>query len=142
MSGQIPVPDLRKLGHHVFGGVDIKDGHAEGHLHQNTGEAGPPQLVQQRQVGSPLHLGPGVKDDGSVRGIGRGEDGQAALDLNVLAAGQYIQGRILCPVVVGYIPEKSGRQKKHRQQDTRGQPQPLPVKNSCDLHKRATSHLL
>lgn len=43
-------------------------------------------------------------------------------DLNVLAAGQYIQGRILCPVVVGYIPEKSDRQKKHRQQDTRGQP--------------------
>ncbi len=36
-----------------------------------------------------------------------------------------IQGRILCPVVVGYIPEKSGRQKKHRQQDTRGSRSPF-----------------
>lgn len=49
--------DLRELRDHIQGRIRVKDRHVEGHLHQNAGDAGLPELVEQGQIGSPLHLG-------------------------------------------------------------------------------------
>ena len=86
VTGDVPVPNVRKLGHHIFRCVHVENSQVEGHLHQNAGEAGLPELVQQGQIGGGLHLGPGVEDDRGVRGIGWGEDGQIIPNLQMISA--------------------------------------------------------
>ena len=121
VAGDVPVLDIRELGHHILCRIHVEDGQVEGHLHQNAGEAGLPELVQQGQIGGGLHLGPGVEDDRGVRGIGRGEDGQIIPNLQMISACQYLQSHVLRPVVVGHIPEKAARQQNQdRQQNTDG----------------------
>ena len=113
--------NVRELGHHILCRVHVEDSQGEGHLHQTAGEAGLPELVQQRQIGGGLHLGPGVEDDRSVRGIGWGEDGHIIPNLQMISDGQDLQGHILRPVVVGHIPEKAARQQNQdRQQNAAG----------------------
>ena len=114
VAGDVPVLDVRKLLHHVLRRVRIEDGQMEGHLHQDAGEAGLPQLVQQGQIGGPLHLGPGVEDEAGIRGVGRGEDGQIVLHRDAAVPGQHLQGDLVRPVVVGHIPEKARGHQRHR----------------------------
>ena len=121
VPGDVPVPDVRELGHYTLCYVYVEDSQVEGHLHQNAGEAGLPELVQQGQIGGGLHLGPGVEDNRGVRGIGRGEDGQIIPYLQMISAGQHLQGHVLRPVVVGHIPEKAAHQQNQdRQQNADG----------------------
>ena len=61
--------DVQELLHHLFRRVRVKDRHAEGHVDQDAGDAGLPDLRQQGQIGLRLHLGAGIEDDGGVRGV-------------------------------------------------------------------------
>ena len=36
MAGQIPMLHIGKLLHRILGGIGIKNGHVEGHIHQNA----------------------------------------------------------------------------------------------------------
>ena len=123
--------NVRELGHHILCRVHVEDSQGEGHLHQNAGEAGLPELVQQGQIGGGLHLGPGVEDDRGVRGIGRGEDGQIIPNLQMISACQYLQGHVLRPVVVGHIPEKAARQQNQDRQQSADGDFPLFAAGFC-----------
>lgn len=50
VSGDVPVPDVRELLHDIFRRVRVKDRHAEGHVDQDSGDAGLPDLRQQGQI--------------------------------------------------------------------------------------------
>ena len=128
--------DVRELGHHILRRVYIEDGQVEGHLHQDAGEAGLPELIQQEKIGGGLHLGPGIEDDGGVRRIRGGEDGQIIPDLDVVPGGEHLQGHVLRPIVVGHIPEKAARrQDQHRQQNAGGDLPPFAaVFRHCLFH--------
>ena len=79
VPGHVPVLVLRKLLHHRFRYVGVKNRHAERYAYQNAGNSGLPDLVQQGLVSLRFYLDAGVEDDGGVGRIRRGEDGQIIL---------------------------------------------------------------
>ena len=61
------MPDVWELGHHILRRIYIENGQVKRHFHQNAGEAGLPEPIQQGQVGGALRLGPRIKDGGGIQ---------------------------------------------------------------------------
>lgn len=140
VSGDIPMLDLRELSNHFFCRIGIKNRHMERHMDQNAGNPGLSNLIEQRKVGLCFDFGAGIENDGGVSGGRWRKDSQIVLHRDAAVLSQDLKSHILCPVIIGHVPEKRGRQNGQDQKNDSSGNEPFfaPGRLLC-LHVSITS---